>query len=61
MNYQPSPAARAAVLLNRAQWHRSESQNFLRHSVQAMHQHERTAEDLERHAAEILNQQEQTA
>lgn len=41
----------AAAMLARAQWHRAESENFLRHSVAAMHQHEREAEDLERRAA----------
>jgi hypothetical protein len=44
----------AAAMLNRAKWHRAESQNFLRHSVAAMHQHEREAEDLERRAAELM-------
>lgn len=60
MNYAPSPATQAAALLNRAQWHRAESINFLRHSVAAMHQHEREAEDLERRAAELLKQTETT-
>ena len=44
----------AAVMLARAQWHRAESNNFLRHSVAAMYQHEREAENLERRAAQLL-------
>ena len=60
MNYTPSRATQAAALLNRAKWHRAESINFLRHSVAAMRQHEREAEDLERRAAELLNTKETT-
>ena len=60
MIYTPSTATQAAALLNRAQWHRAESNNFLRHSCAAMRQHEREAEDLERRAAELLNQTEKT-
>jgi len=44
----------AAAMLARAQWHRTESENFLRHSVAAMYQHEREAEDLERRAAQLM-------
>jgi hypothetical protein len=44
----------AAAMLARAQWHRAESANFLRHSVAAMRQHEREAEDLESRAAQLL-------
>jgi hypothetical protein len=44
----------AAAMLARAQWHRAESENFLRHSVAAMYQHEREAEDLEGRAAQLM-------
>lgn len=44
----------AAAMLARAQWHRAESENFLRHSVPAMYQHEREAEELERRATQML-------
>jgi len=51
MNHQ------AATLLARAQWHRAESENFLRHSCSAMYQHEKEAERLEREAAKLLKGQ----
>lgn len=60
MNTQPSPATRAAALRNRAQWHRTEGQNYLRHSAAAMRQHDEEAADLEAEA-DRLTQQEQPA
>jgi hypothetical protein len=51
-----TPQTQAAGMMSRAQWHRQEAANFLRHSVAAMYQHERAAEDLERAAAKLLNQ-----
>lgn len=60
MNDNPSPATRAAALRARAQWHRTEGQNFLRHSAAAMRQHDEEARELEA-AADQLTQQEQTA
>lgn len=60
MNDQPNAATRAASLRERAQWHRTEAQNFLRHSAAAMRQHEEEARDLEAEA-DRLTQQEQTA
>lgn len=56
MTYTPSAHTQAQAMLNRAQWHRAESKNFLRHSVAAMYQHEREAEDLEQRAAQLLKQ-----
>lgn len=56
MTYTPSAHTQAQAMLSRAQWHRAESKNFLRHSVAAMYQHEREAEDLEQRAAELLKQ-----
>jgi hypothetical protein len=55
MTYTPSAHTQAQALLSRAQWHRAESKNFLRHSVAAMYQLEREAEDLEQRAAQLLN------
>ena len=60
MHDHPSPATRAASLRQRAQWHRNEAQNFLRHSTAAMRQHDEEAQDLETEA-DRLTQQEQTA
>ena len=59
MNTQPSPATRAAALRSRAQWHRTEGQNYLRHSAAAMRQHDEEALDLEAEA-DRLTQQEPT-
>jgi hypothetical protein len=56
MNDQPSKGAQAAVLWIRAQWHRAQSQDFLNNSVQAMHQHERSAEALEAQAAQLTRE-----
>ena len=53
MNSQPSPQAQAYSLRQQAQWHREESQNFLRHSVPAMYQHERAADALEAQADKL--------
>jgi hypothetical protein len=49
-----NPQTQAALLIKSAQWHRQEAANYLRHSVAAMHQHERAAQDLERAAAKLL-------
>jgi len=57
MNTQPSPATRAASLRQRAQWHRTEGQNFLRHSVAAMRQHDEEAADLEAEADRLTQQE----
>ena len=56
MTYAPSRYTQAQTMQSRAQWHRAESQNFLRHSCAAMRQHEREAEDLERRAAQLLKE-----
>jgi len=60
MNDQPSPATRAASLRERAQWHRTEAANYLRHSAAAMHQHDEEARELEA-LANQLDPQEQPA
>ena len=57
MHDHPSPATRAASLRQRAQWHRNEANNYLRHSVAAMHQHEEEAQDLENEAARLEAQE----
>jgi len=57
MHDHPSPATRAASLRQRAQWHRSEANNYLRHSVAAMRQHEEEALDLEAEAARLEAQE----
>jgi hypothetical protein len=56
MNDQPSKGAQAAVLWIRAQWHRAQSQDFLNKSVQAMRQHEHSAEALEAQAAQLTRE-----
>lgn len=56
MIYTPSAHTQAQTLQSRAEWHRREAQNFLRHSCAAMYQHEKEAERLEREAAKLLNQ-----
>lgn len=55
MTMQLSTHAQAQALLSLAQWHRAESNNFLRYSCAAMRQHETAAEDLEQRAAQLLN------
>jgi len=60
MNDHPSPATRAQALRSRAQWHRTEAQDFLRHSAAAMHQHDEEARELEA-LANQLDPQEQPA
>lgn len=57
MNDHPSPATRAASLRQRAQWHRNEGQNFLRHSAAAMRQHDEEARDLEAEADRLTNEE----
>jgi hypothetical protein len=59
MNDQPSPATRAAGLRARAQWHRTEGQNFLRHSAAAMRQHDEQARELEAEADHLTQQEPQ--
>jgi hypothetical protein len=49
-----SPETQAASLLAQAADRRAESNNFLRHSVAAMHQFQADADSLEKRAAELL-------
>jgi len=49
-----TPEAQAANLLTQAADRRAESNNFLRHSVAAMHQFQADADSLEKRAAELL-------
>ena len=49
-----TPQAQAANLLAQAADRRAESNNFLRHSVAAMHQFSNDADSLEKRAAELL-------
>ena len=49
-----TPETQAASLLAQAADRRAESNNFLRHSVAAMHQFQADAESLEKRAAELL-------
>jgi hypothetical protein len=49
-----SPETQAASLLAQAADRRAESNNFLRHSVAAMHQFSNDADSLEKQAAELL-------
>lgn len=49
-----SPETQAASLLAQAADSRAESNNFLRHSVAAMHQFQADADSLEKQAAELL-------
>jgi hypothetical protein len=57
MNDHPSPATRAAQLRARAQWHRTEGQNYLRHSAAAMHQHDEEARELEAEADQLTKEE----
>lgn len=71
MSWLQSTLSRAAQhpsvtsALDRARWHRKESEDFLRHSVQAMYQHERDAVHLastaQRLQHELLMQEGMTA
>lgn len=49
-----TPETQAASLLAQAADRRAESNNFLRHSVAAMHQFSNDADSLEKRAAELL-------
>ena len=49
-----SPETQAANLLAQAADRRAESNNFLRHSIAAMHQFQADADSLEKRAAELL-------
>ena len=49
-----SPETQAASLLAQAADRRAESNNFLRHSIAAMHQFQADADSLEKRAAELL-------
>lgn len=49
-----TPETQAASLLAQAADRRAESNNFLRHSVAAMHQFQADADSLEKRAAELL-------
>ena len=53
-----SPETQAASLLAQAADRRAESNNFLRHSVAAMHQFSNDADSLEKRAANLLADRE---
>jgi hypothetical protein len=53
-----SPKTQAANLLALAAQRRAESNNYLRHSVSAMHQFSKDADSLEKQAAKLLEMTE---
>lgn len=53
MNTQPSPAAQAYSLRQRARWHREQAEDYLNNSTASMRQHERAADALEKQADQL--------
>jgi hypothetical protein len=57
MNTQPSQAAQAYSLRQRARWHREQAEDYLNNSAASMRQHERAADELEEQADQLTTEE----